>query len=76
MPTHWPRQRARPFSLSLCTGWPSTITSPAVGRSMPVIILSRVDLPLPEGPTIATNSPAFTWRETLLRISISLPPTV
>ena len=71
-----PRQRARPFSLSLCTGWPSTITLPAVGRSMPVIMLSIVDLPLPDGPMIATNSPAFTWSETVLRISISLPPTV
>ena len=36
---------------------PPTSTSPDVGRSMPVIMLISVDLPLPDWPTIATNSP-------------------
>ena len=35
----------------------STITLPEVGTSSPPIIFSSVDLPLPEVPTIATNSP-------------------
>src|SRR6187402_1405553 len=33
-------------------------TSPAVGSSRPVIIRSSVDLPQPEGPTIAKSSPS------------------
>ena len=37
---------------------PSTRTSPAVGRSRPTIMLSRVDLPHPEGPTRMKNSPS------------------
>ena len=36
---------------------PSTHTSPEVGRSMPVIMLISVDLPLPDFPMTATNSP-------------------
>ena len=37
-----------------------TRTSPVVGFSKPVIMLSVVDLPQPVGPTIATNSPRAT----------------
>jgi hypothetical protein len=43
---------------------PSTVTVPAVGRSMPVIMFMIVDLPLPEGPTIATMSPSSMVRST------------
>ena len=33
---------------------PSIVTDPDVGRSMPPSRLSIVDLPQPDGPTIAT----------------------
>jgi hypothetical protein len=36
---------------------PSINTDPAVGASRPAINPSSVDLPLPDGPTIATNCP-------------------
>ena len=36
---------------------PSTTTWPEVGTSSPPIMFSSVDLPLPEVPTMATNSP-------------------
>src|ERR1044072_1243220 len=42
------------------TGAPITRTSPVVGFSKPVIMLSVGDLPQPVGPTIATNSPRAT----------------
>src|SRR5580704_6326091 len=42
------------------TGAPITRTSPVVGFSSPVIMLSVVDLPQPVGPTTATNSPLAT----------------
>src|SRR5712671_3567128 len=41
-------------------------TSPAVGRNKPVATLTSVVLPAPFGPTIETNSPSLTWKETLL----------
>src|SRR4029434_5643140 len=43
-------------------GWPSTSTSPASGGSKPVRRLNKVDLPQPEGPTMAMNSRAATVR--------------
>ena len=75
MPTYSPRQVARSFSLIRCTSRPVTMISPSEGRSMPVIILSRVDLPLPDGPTIETNSPGFTCNEIPFRTVISVSPT-
>lgn len=42
-------------------------TLPDVGRSRPPIIFKRVDLPLPDVPTTATNSPSFTVRDTSFR---------
>jgi len=36
---------------------PSTRTSPFVGRRKPVASFMKVDLPQPEGPTTAMNSP-------------------
>src|SRR6266550_1777788 len=36
---------------------PSTVIDPLSGRSSPAIRLSSVDLPIPDSPTIATNSP-------------------
>src|SRR3954471_22186986 len=45
---------------------PRKRTSPVVGRSSPVTTLTSVVLPAPLGPTIETNSPSLTWKETLL----------
>ena len=59
--------RARPRT---SPGWasPSISTSPEVGRSRPAIRASRVDLPLPEGPRTATNSPGSIARSTRSRM--------
>ncbi|OGK68500.1 hypothetical protein A2334_01370 [Candidatus Roizmanbacteria bacterium RIFOXYB2_FULL_38_10] len=45
--------------MSLFTISPSSKYSPEVGRSRAPKICIRVDLPLPDGPIIATNSPLF-----------------
>ena len=39
------------------TSWPSTMTVPLVGGFRPVASFMNVDLPQPDGPTMATNSP-------------------
>ena len=44
--------------------WPATVTVPVVGRSSPAMRLSSVDFPLPDGPMMATTSPAATSRLT------------
>jgi hypothetical protein len=46
------------------TGASSTRTSPESGVSKPASTLSRVDLPQPEGPMMATNSPSPTEKLT------------
>src|SRR5690242_10318844 len=43
---------------------PSMTTSPASGRMKPASMLRSVDLPQPDGPTIATNSPSRTVKLT------------
>ena len=55
-----PEPRASALSLSLSIRRPATVTIPVVGRSRPAIRLSSVDLPLPDGPMMATTSPAVT----------------
>src|SRR3569833_1350358 len=45
-------------------GTPSMITAPSSGFTKPAIMLIKVDLPHPEGPTTATNSPSFTVKLT------------
>src|SRR5579883_2895223 len=60
MPIRVLRYFADALSLSSSTRVPATVTVPAVGRSRPATRLSTVDLPLPEGPRIATASPART----------------
>ena len=42
-------------------------TFPSVGRSTPPMMCSRVDFPEPEGPTMETNSPFSTLKDTLSR---------
>ena len=63
-PTFLPRHLATLFSLIPVNRSPATWTSPEVGRSMPVTMLMRVLFPLPDGPTIATNSPPWICRST------------
>ena len=38
------------------TGLPSMRISPAAGVRKPAMMLSKVDLPQPDGPTMQTNS--------------------
>src|SRR5262249_52902748 len=52
-----PRSRANRSSSSLVMSTPSIDTDPVVGASRPAINPSSVDLPLPDGPTIATKCP-------------------
>ena len=47
----------QPSSSSLPRSCPATMTEPASGRSSPVITISSVDLPEPDGPSSATASP-------------------
>ena len=54
------------------TSWPRIAISPARGRMSPMIVLSRVVLPAPFAPTIATTSPGFTCSETR-RSTVSWP---
>ena len=44
------------------TGWPSTSTRPPLGARNPAMTRRSVDLPQPEGPTMATSSPRPTAR--------------
>ena len=53
---------------------PSTVTVPEVGRSRPPSMCSSVDLPEPEVPTTATNSPFSTARLTPSRARTSVSP--
>ena len=46
------------------TGTPATVTTPAVGASNPPMMLSKVDLPQPDGPSRQTNSPLRISSET------------
>ncbi len=61
-PILWRRSRASWSSDIAWIGVPSISTSPDVGRSSPAIKASRVDLPLPEGPSTAVNSPGWIAR--------------
>jgi hypothetical protein len=47
----------------LLTTLPATCTLPLNGNCSPVASFIRVDLPQPDGPTTAANSPRFTWIE-------------
>src|SRR5688572_33205506 len=53
-----------PLRLGPVASTPSILTAPRSGRSKPATMLSSVDLPHPDGPTIATNSPSRTSRLT------------
>jgi hypothetical protein len=64
MPMLRPRQTASFSSVIWSRRLPFTVTVPAVGRSMPAMRLTIVLLPLPDGPVIATISPAAIVRST------------
>ena len=44
------------------TRWPSMMILPMLGIFSPVVSFMKVDLPQPEGPTMAMNSPCLTCR--------------
>ena len=58
-------------SVIVATSFPAIVTVPEVGRSSVPTMLSMVDLPEPEGPTTATNSPAVTSSDTPRRAPTS-----
>ncbi len=68
MPMRRPRKRASASSSSPARSVPSTTTFPESGRSSPAMVISRVDLPEPEGPTRPTASPGATLSEIPLRM--------
>src|SRR5882672_158452 len=55
---------------------PSISTWPEVGASSPAISPSRVDLPLPDGPTIARKRPRATWSVSGWRIVSGSVPLI
>src|SRR5258706_322026 len=55
------------------TSRPLTMTAPAVGGHKPVTTFIRVDLPHPDGPTTATNSPGATARVVPSSASVPSP---
>src|SRR5690349_17373094 len=61
-----------PFGLGPSSTAPSTRALPSSGRSKPAMMFMSVDLPHPEGPTMATNSPSATEKLTP-SITWSLP---
>ena len=64
MPMVRPRHTASCSSVIWSSRLPRTVTVPAVGRSMPAMRLMMVLFPLPDGPVIATISPAEMARST------------
>ncbi len=58
------RSRVSSRSESCPVGLPSTVTVPALGVSTQPTRLSKVVLPLPDGPAMARNSPSATSRVT------------
>src|SRR5689334_6660625 len=55
-------------------GMPFSSASPSLCGSSPARILSRVDLPHPDGPTTAMNSPSAIAKEMLLSASTPAAP--
>src|SRR5580704_11134462 len=60
---------SRSFGATELTILPSMRISPSLTLSSPAIMARSVDLPQPEGPTSATNSPVFASRSMPLRTS-------
>src|SRR5271168_1049914 len=68
MPMVLPRKRASSSSPRRLNSSPATTTEPEFGRSKPVITMSSVDLPEPDGPSSATASPRPILRSMSRRI--------
>ena len=57
------RDPAAPFGrVRSVTGTPPRLTTPCRGASIPASSRARVDLPAPDGPTMASRSPGWTAR--------------
>ena len=67
--------RASSLSLREVTSVPLSTYSPRVGTSRQPSTFIMVDLPEPDAPTMATNSPRSIWRDTpsSARTSLSWP---
>src|SRR5262245_22726060 len=63
-PTRSARSRARPSSSRAVKSAPARVTRPDVGESRPARSASSVDLPAPDAPTMATDSPALMSNDT------------
>ena len=61
-------QERSQFGEKLQGYWPNTSTEPAAGGSSPVSAASRVDLPLPDGPSTAVMLPRGTSSDTSCRM--------
>src|SRR5579871_5817235 len=75
MPIFWFLTAASLPSLMRVMSTPSTKTWPLVGLSNPAMMPSRVDLPDPDGPTMATNAPCSMRRLMPLRMSMRSRPS-
>src|SRR6202034_2412371 len=60
---------SRSFGATELTTLPSMRISPSLALSNPAIMANSVDLPQPDGPTSAMNSPVFASRSMPLRTS-------
>ena len=58
-------RRAERLAFPARIGWPSSSTGPFVSGQMPIRERASVDLPAPDGPTIATTCRPGTWRRGL-----------
>lgn len=72
-PTWLARRRARPSSSRAKRSWPARCTLPDEGTSRPASSPSKVDLPEPELPVMATALPARTVKSMPSRIDSSPP---
>ena len=70
-----PQQRALPPRTAPRPRGPARAREPASARSMPLIRLSRVDLPEPLRPSTTTNSPRATVRSTPSNTTRRLAPS-
>ncbi len=73
-PMCWRRSLVSSVSPSSVMSVPAIATRPAVGRSRPARMCMSVDLPEPEGPITAVNSPLATSIETPRRASTAVSP--
>ena len=76
MPTFKPRHTDNSSSFNRCNALPLTIISPSHGLSIPVNKFNKVDLPLPDGPVITTNSPVLIVKEMSCKTGFFNGPSV